>query len=131
MLRQMFGRLRTTLWGHKAIDPLGTLTDRYPGAADGIAQDVGVPVSALATIATAGGRTLDLHERMMAGFGLTRQALPSTELATLRKTGVACCACKSKIRCRCELAMGTARVHADKFCPNAAVFSTLAQRWAS
>lgn len=131
MLRQMFGRLRTTFWGQQAIDPVDTLTDRYPDAADAIAQDVGVPPAALAMIAAAGDRTLDLHERMMAGFGLDRQALPSTELATLRKTGVACCGCRAKTRCRCELALGTARVHAERFCPNAAVFSMLAQRWAS
>lgn len=131
MLRQMFGRLRMTLWGQQAVDPIGALRDSYPGAAERIACDVGVSPSALAKIAAAGDRVFDLHERMMAEFGLTRKALPNAELATLRKTGVACCACKAKIRCRCELALGTARAHAGKFCPNAAVFSSLAQRCAS
>ena len=120
---------RLTQWVHRrqrGLRELKALEDAGPLDIERMAADVGMSVDELADVIARGDGTSELVRRMMAAHGIDRDWLAEILPELVEEIETRCSGCEHRHRCEIELNAGTAAVHADAFCVNAATMRELA-----
>ena len=92
-----------------------------------VAQELRVPASELAALASKGPNSAALLEKMLLSLDVKRGSLPQGNSLLMRDLQRLCVACVAKRRCQHELADGTAAHNFRDFCPNAYTLDALIQ----
>ena len=107
---------------HEQAAVLRALEFMGPEQAQALATDVNLDLGSLRQVLKAGGRAIELLDRMLVARGLKQGSIAPE---TMREIESTCSRCEAKGRCRHELDAGTAKLHARSFCPNDQVMSVL------
>ncbi len=92
-----------------------------------VAQELRVPASELAALASKGPNSAALLEKMLLSLDVKRGSLPQGNSPLMRDLQRLCVACVAKRRCQHELVDGTAAQNFRDFCPNAYTLDALLQ----
>jgi Family of unknown function (DUF6455) len=95
---------------------------------DALARDAGVTTRDLRDAVMAGDDAFKRYLAMMDQHGINTDHRISMADPMMRDVVRVCQNCLNKTHCDEELAAGTGAAHAGQFCPNAPVFSHLAER---
>jgi len=92
-----------------------------------VAQELRVPASELALLASNGPDSAALLQKMLLALGVKRGSLPQGNSPLMRDLQRLCVTCVTKRRCQHELADRTAAQNFRDFCPNAYTLEALLQ----
>ena len=94
----------------------------------GIARELKITPTELATLAKHGPKAANLLEKLLIALGVDPKGLANDDPLVMRDLQRLCTTCGGKRRCVHEFAAGTAAEHFHEFCPNAFTLDILIEQ---